>query len=91
MYPDFFCALSMVREWEWYWGGIAAQFVGFCCHTDTRALAVYSVFKMKLGRKLPCPVSVNSSLQLLLLHTGLPSGLSNCQKTSQLLTWMNAL
>jgi len=61
-----------------------AQFVGFCCHWDAGALAVYSVFKMKLGRKLPCPVSVNSSLQLLLLHTALSAGLRSCQKACQL-------
>lgn len=65
-------------------GGIAASFAGYCCCQYARALTMYSVFKMKLGRKLPCPVSVNSSLQLLLLHAGLPSGLSNCEKTSQL-------
>lgn len=65
-------------------GGIVAQFGGFCCHQDAGALAVYSVVKMKLGRKLPCPVLVNSSFQLLWLQAGLPSGLSNCQKASQL-------
>lgn len=85
MYPDFVCALSTLvgvgRVLEGGW--IAAQFVGFHCHQDSGALALYSVFKMKLGRKLLDPVSVDS-LQLLLLQAGLPSGLSNSEKTSQL-------